>query len=107
MLWTGLAASTWDYLSTGQHDHDFYLRLIDENGGPTLDVGCGTGRLLLSYLALGRDAEGVEASTDMLAICRQKAGEHDLKPVLYEQTMESLDLPRNYKTIIVPGGLET
>ncbi len=104
MLWTGLAASTWDYVSTGQHDHDFYLRLIDENGGSALDVGCGTGRLLLSYLALDRDIEGVEASEDMVAICRRKAAEQRLNPVLYNQAMESLDLPRKYRTTIVPGG---
>lgn len=39
----------------------------------------------------------------MLAICREKALKRGLYPNLYEQTMETLDLPRTYLTILVPS----
>src|SRR5262249_28928407 len=78
--------------------------ILSESGSPALDVGCGTGRLLLPYLAAGLEVEGVEPSADMLAICRQRAAERGLNPVLYRQTMQALDLPRRYRAIIVPCG---
>ena len=36
----------------------------------------------------------------MLAICRAKVAKADLRPRLYEQDMQALDLPRRYRTII-------
>jgi hypothetical protein len=39
----------------------------------------------------------------MLALCREKAQSLGLSPHLYEQTMESLTLPRTYNTIIIPS----
>ena len=36
-------------------------------GSDSLDLGCGTGRLLLPLLASGLDVEGAHASPDMLA----------------------------------------
>ncbi len=66
-------------------------------------MGCGTGRLLLDYLAAGLDIDGVDNSPEMLALCRQKAARLGLRPRLYQQAMECLDLPRRYGTIIIPS----
>ena len=68
-----------------------------------LDVGCGTGRLLLDYLADGVDIEGVDNSPQMLALCREKADRFGLSPTLFHQSMEDLDLPRRYQVILVPS----
>jgi ubiquinone/menaquinone biosynthesis C-methylase UbiE len=107
MNWTGLAALVWDPSGgdEAQEDHDFIKRVIEQNDGPALDVGCGTGRLLLRYLAAGLDVDGVDTSADMLAICRQKAGERGLpEPRLYQQGMQALELARRYQTIYIPCG---
>jgi SAM-dependent methyltransferase len=66
-------------------------------------VGCGTGRLLLDYLAAGIEIEGIDNSPEMLALCREKAARLGLAPVLYEQPVEAMELPRRYRTIIVPS----
>ena len=102
----GLVASTWDLLrgdTSDWPDVPFYREVIDRAGQPVLDVGCATGRLLLDFLAAGVDIDGVDSSEDMLAICRDKAASRGLRPRLYEQRMEQLDLPRRYRTILVPS----
>lgn len=102
----GLMAQSWDVLrgDTSQSpDRFFYLKLIQAYGQPVLDVGCGTGRLLLDYLAQGIDIEGVDNSRDMLALCRQRANTLGVKPTLYEQYLETLALPRQYRTILIPS----
>src|SRR5215212_9625366 len=102
----GLMAEAWDVLrgDTSQWpDRFFYLDLIKRFGQPVLDVGCGTGRLLLDYFAQGIDVDGVDNSPDMLAICQQKAMRLGIAPALYEQYLETLSLPRQYRTIIIPS----
>ncbi len=102
----GLMATTWDLFrgdTSRWGDRARFRELILRHGQPALDVGCGTGRLLLDYLAEGLDVEGVDNSPEMLALCRAKAEQRGLRPTLYEQAIERLDLPRRYGTIIVPS----
>lgn len=102
----GLLAETWDLLrgDTSQwSDRFFYREFIEQYGGRVLDVGCGTGRLLLDYLGDGVDIEGVDSSPEMLHLCREKASELGLTPTLHQQSMEDLDLPHPYRIILVPS----
>lgn len=102
----GLMAEAWDVLrgdTSGWADRPFYREIIRQFGGPALDVGCGTGRLLLDYMAQGIDIDGMDNSPDMLEICRHKAEVMGLSPTLYEQYVETLDLPRKYRTVLIPS----
>lgn len=102
----GLMAEAWDVLrgDTSQWaDRYFFLDVIKKYGQPALDIGCGTGRLLLDYLEQGIDIDGVDNSPEMLALCRDKAKKLRVAPVLYEQYIESLALPRRYHTILIPS----
>jgi ubiquinone/menaquinone biosynthesis C-methylase UbiE len=102
----GLMAEAWDVLrgDTSQWpDRAFYLEFIETYGQPVLDVGCGTGRLLLDYLAHGIDIDGMDNSPDMLTICRRKANKVALTPHLHEQYLETMSLPRKYQTILIPS----
>jgi SAM-dependent methyltransferase len=48
---------------------DAYAR---RTGGPLLELGCGTGRLLVPLARAGYDVTGVDLSPEMLAIARAK-----------------------------------
>jgi SAM-dependent methyltransferase len=78
---------------------NFYARHIAACLQPALEVGCGTGRLLLPLLERGLDVEGFDSSPDMLAVCKEKAMQRELLPVMYEQRMQDLALPKKYGCI--------
>lgn len=102
----GLMAEAWDVLrgdTSEWEDRALYLQRIRAWGEPVLDVGCGTGRLLLDYAAEGIDIDGVDNSPDMLALCRAEAAQRGLLVNPYQQFMETLALPRQYRTILVPS----
>jgi ubiquinone/menaquinone biosynthesis C-methylase UbiE len=102
----GLMADTWDIWrddTARWEDGIFFRDIVRQYGQPALDVGCGTGRIVLDYMSDGLDIDGVDNSPEMLAICREKARKRGLLPNLYEQAMETLDLPRAYRTILVPS----
>ena len=102
----GLMAKTWDLFrgDTSQwEDRFFYLDVVTKYGGPVLDVGCGTGRILLDFMKQGVDIDGVDNSPEMLSLCRKKAAQAGLKPSLYQQEMDKLSLPRQYQTLLVPS----
>jgi SAM-dependent methyltransferase len=61
-----------DYASAGyDHDVPFYVELAKEafreTGAPVLELGCGTGRVLLPIAREGVEIVGVDASAGMLA----------------------------------------
>jgi ubiquinone/menaquinone biosynthesis C-methylase UbiE len=102
----GLKASTWD-LHRGDTstwtDRAWYLDIVRRFGQPVLDVGCGTGRILLDFLAQGIDIDGLDNSPEMLDLCRRKAAQLGLSPTIYQHSMEEAELPRQYRTILIPS----
>lgn len=102
----GLMAESWDVLrgdTSSWDDQPFYLAEIRRYGEPVLDVGCGTGRLLVDYARLGIDIDGVDDSPDMLVRCRDKGEAVGVGGELHVQKLEALSLPRRYRTILVPS----
>jgi SAM-dependent methyltransferase len=88
-------------------DDAAYERLLADVDGPVLELGCGTGRPMLRWLAAGHDVEGVDASPDMLAILRRNADERGLRPVVHHGDIAPLDLGRSYAAIVCPAGTFT
>lgn len=100
----GLVARYWGEFETeGGPEEDYYKRLIEMSGQPALDLGCGSGRLLLLYLRDGLDVDGCDYSKDMVAACHERAEREGFSPGLYAQAMHELDLPRRYRTIFARG----
>lgn len=61
-------------------------------------------RFLVPLLEQRCDIDGVDASTHMLEACRARCEKRGLTPVLYEQLLEHIDLPRKYGLVIIPAG---
>jgi SAM-dependent methyltransferase len=102
----GMLAEFWDLFrgdTSTWEDRFFYLDVVKKYGQPVLDVGCGTGRILLDFMQQGIDIDGIDNSPDMLALLKQKAEKLDFKPTVYQQEMIELSLPRKYQTILVPS----
>ncbi len=74
----------------GRHDAAFYRTLAHEAGGPVLELGCGTGRVLLPIAQDGISCVGVDAHDAMLDILRAKEPPANLRLVC--APMQGFDL---------------
>ena len=62
----GLVARWWaEFNAPGPDELAFYRGVIERDGQPALDLGCGAGRLLLPLLSAGLDVDGCDISPDM------------------------------------------
>jgi SAM-dependent methyltransferase len=93
----------WFSKSNNWLDYMFYKGYVLDNQGPAVEIGCGTGRMLLPFVQEGIDVDGVDYSEDMLRVCKSKAEQLGIAPTLYHQSIHQLDLPRQYHTIFIPG----
>ena len=55
-------------------DLDFYRQFAYQAGGPILELGCGTGRVLAALEETGLELTGIDSSPAMLTIARRELG---------------------------------
>jgi ubiquinone/menaquinone biosynthesis C-methylase UbiE len=100
----GLLARWWAEFNVAEPEELTYFRaLVQKFGEPVLDLGCGTGRILLPLLAEGFDVDGADISADMIALAEAAAAKGGFTPRLTVQPMHQLDLARKYRTIYMCG----
>jgi SAM-dependent methyltransferase len=87
-------------------DIDFFVEEAVESGGPVLEIGCGTGRVLLPTARAGINITGLDVSTYMLDVCRQalasESTETQGKVNLVEGDMRDFDLGRTFALVTSP-----
>jgi len=71
-------------------DIEFYRSLAEERGGPVLELGCGTGRVLLPVAEAGIECVGIDPSPAMLEVFRGKPGADRVE--LHCNSMQAFDL---------------
>jgi SAM-dependent methyltransferase len=102
-----LHAEWYEYLSTASPNLGpeiaFWTRCVQTFGQPVLELGCGTGKVLIPLLEQGFDITGLDNSEDMLARCQATCQRKGLKPALHEQSMLEMELPRRFKLILLPS----
>ena len=87
-------------------DLPFYLELAEENGGPVLEIACGTGRVLLPIARKGIEIYGVDNSRPMLDVLAQNlAGEPPEvrnRITVHEGDMRSFRLNQKFPLVMIP-----
>ncbi len=82
---------------------DFYKQFIDKDK-LILEPMCGSGRLLIPLIQEGYQIHGVDNSTPMLENCRKRAAASGLEPILFEASIETMQLPHKYDYMLIPLG---
>lgn len=96
VLWDGL------YGSFADKEAEFVSNLGSKQGkqGSALDIGCGTGRFLIPLSQRGWDVTGIDASSDMLAILRQKAAKKQIIPSVFHIEFSQFKTAHCYDLIL-------
>jgi SAM-dependent methyltransferase len=87
-------------------DVEFFVDAAVEAGGPSLEIGCGTGRVLIPTARAGVDIVGLDLSPHMLSVCRERL-RRETEPVqsrvtLVQADMRRFDLARRFALITLP-----
>jgi len=102
----GLVARWWAEFNIAEPaELDYFRAAVQRYGSPVLDVGCGTGRLLLPLAEAGVVIDGIDVSVDMIARARAIADGLGVSPGLHVQAGHALDLPKRYRTAFMVGVL--
>ncbi len=95
------APELYDLLFDGlDFDIPFWQKVAREAQGPVLELGCGTGRLLLRLLGSGFDADGLDLSEPMVERFRSKAGPKGWARRAVVGDMRNFSRPRCYARIL-------
>jgi SAM-dependent methyltransferase len=85
---------------------EFYIEEACRAGGPVLELGCGTGRILLAAAEAGAEVVGIDRSPAMLEVLRSKLAalpdEARKRVEALEADMRSLDLGRRFARVFIP-----
>ena len=81
----------------------FYRRQVSRYGEPVLELGCGTGRLLIPLAEDGTNMIGVDLAPAMLDVARKKASSRSLEISVATADMREFDLGKKFKLILLPA----
>jgi SAM-dependent methyltransferase len=103
-----VTADLYDYVEPyrTRTDIDFFVNAALTSGGPVLEVGCGTGRVLIPTARAGIDIVGLDLSPHMLGVCRERSqNEHEgvrSRIQLIHADMRNFDLGKTFKLVTLP-----
>jgi len=101
-------AEFYDYVVPYRERQDvgFFVELARQAGSPILEIGCGTGRVLIPTARAGLEIVGLDSSPAMLAVCRHKLAQEPpevrSKVQLVEADMRRFELGRQFRLITIP-----
>lgn len=104
---TAELAAIYDAIHAGRDDAGFWRAMATATaGGPVLELGCGTGRVLLPLARAGFEVTGLDLSAAMLERCRAgiaaEPPEVRERVRLVEADMTSFELPRRFTSVFCP-----
>lgn len=100
-VFEGFFAQMYDTMNSDASDIPFYLEIAEKSGDSVLDVGSGTGRLMVPLLKKRIDIIGVEPSSDMITICKDKFRENRVHGTIIQSTAQEFSTYRKFSLIFV------
>jgi SAM-dependent methyltransferase len=88
-------------------DVGWYRSVCLQHGGPVLELGCGTGRILLELIAAGIDAIGADRSLPMLQRLLKDAAARNLPAHVAQMDLHAIALSAAFGVILAPYSLIT
>jgi SAM-dependent methyltransferase len=88
-------------------DVAWYRAFCRERAGPALELGCGTGRILIELLAAGVEVTGADRSLPMLQRLRRDAAARGLHANVLQTDLRAAALRGRYASILLPYSLIT
>lgn len=89
-----------------RQDLGFYAEMANKAGGPVLELGCGTGRVLLPLARQGIEITGLDASPSMLQVCTEKLADEPVdlqeRVTLLEGDMTRFDVGDSFHLVTIP-----
>lgn len=76
-----------------------YLDAALRSGGPVLELGCGTGRMLVPMAQRGLSVTGIDQSVEMLATARQRLTSVAASATVVEGDMSRFTFPESFAFI--------
>jgi len=99
-------AAIYDAIYADRDDAGFWQAMAAASGGPVLELGCGTGRVLLPLARVGFEVAGLDLSAPMLERCgatlQAEPPEVRSRVRLIRADMTSFDLGRRFSAILCP-----
>ncbi|HWS56636.1 MAG TPA: class I SAM-dependent methyltransferase [Pyrinomonadaceae bacterium] len=87
-------------------DFDFFIEAAQASGGPVLEVGCGTGRILIPTARAGVEIVGLDLSPQRLEVCRERVLDEPeavrSRIRLIQADMRNFDLAQTFKLVTLP-----
>jgi len=76
---------------------------LKKHPGKALELGCGSGRLLLPLLKKGYSIEGVEISEDMVNLLKNEAEKMNLSPEVHLSDISHFETTTKYNSFTIPA----
>ncbi|MBI1278318.1 MAG: methyltransferase domain-containing protein [Anaerolineaceae bacterium] len=93
----------YDQIFYGTADIPYWQTMVQKAAGASLELSCGTGRILLELAASGLNVSGLDLSNAMLAYAAEKAEARGLKLDLHQGDMRHFQLNKTFALIYVPN----
>ncbi len=87
-------------------DVAFFVEAAKEFAGPVLELGCGTGRVLIPLARDGVEVFGLDSSSSMLSVCRtnlsRESQEVQSRVQLREADMRNFEIGSKFRLVTIP-----
>jgi SAM-dependent methyltransferase len=89
-----------------RQDVAFFVEFARQAKGPVLELGCGTGRVLIPMARAGIEMVGLDNSPSMLAVCRKKVSRETVdvqaRVQLVQADMGQFALGQEFRLVTIP-----